>query len=193
MAGDALFVIDGQMKETNHHLNQNVEQIKRSNETFEKEMQQRFQRLIDRSRKLDYSKQKMLEDIDFIIRSEHRNLNQTANGPSKKQLSYPKDTPLLQYFEEPDLEKKLQLQKQDKLKITSAAPIDKNSTNSSFMSGFSDVEEKIDKDFPTSIKLNFKPLVIKQLSGVWLLVSGSEPKIEIFSLSTLRLQVSLET
>ena len=193
MAGDALFVIDGQMKETNHHLNQNVEQIKRSNETFEKEMQQRFQRLIDRSRKLHYSKQKMLEDIDFIIRSEHRNLNQTANGPSKKQLSYPKDTPLLQYFEEPDLEKKLQLQKQDKLKITSAAPIDKNSTNSSFMSGFSDVEEKIDKDFPTSIKLTFKPLVIKQLSGVWLLVSGSEPKIEIFSLSTLRLQVSLET
>ena len=29
------------------------------------------------------------------------------------------------------------------------------------MSGFSDVEEKIDKDFPTSIKLNYKPLVIK--------------------------------
>jgi len=29
------------------------------------------------------------------------------------------------------------------------------------MSGFSDVEEKIDKDFPTNIKLDFKPLVIK--------------------------------
>jgi len=64
------------------------------------------------------------------------------------------------------------------LKITTSTPVDKNnSTNSSFMSGFSDVEEKIDKDFPTNIKLSFKPLVIKQLSGVWLLVSGSEPKI----------------
>jgi hypothetical protein len=51
----------------------------------------------------------MLEDIDYIIRTEHRHLNQTSDGPAKKQLSYPKDTPLLQYFEETDPEKKLKL------------------------------------------------------------------------------------
>jgi len=105
----------------------------------------------------------MLEDIDYIIRTEHRHLNQTANsGPAKKQLNYPKDTPLLQYFEEPDPHKRLELQKQDTFKISNVVTsVERNSTNSSFMSGISDVEDKIEKDFPTSIKLNYKPLVIK--------------------------------
>lgn len=55
------------MKETNESLNNNVESIKRSNQTFELEMLQRFQRLVDRSRQLHFTKQKMLEDIEYII------------------------------------------------------------------------------------------------------------------------------
>lgn len=114
----------------------------------------------------------MLEDIDSIIRQELKTMSQIDQGPVKKQLAYNKDQPLLQYFEESDPKRKQELKNKGTLKLEISKPL--NSTTSSLISGFSEFDYQKDKEFPTSIRLDFKPLVIKQLSGVWLLVAGQD-------------------
>ena len=49
-------------------MNDNVEKIKESKEKFDAEMQKRFQKLVDSQRKLTFTKQKLLEDLDFQIK-----------------------------------------------------------------------------------------------------------------------------
>jgi hypothetical protein len=60
--------------ETGVDLVRNIEQIKKSNLTFQREMQVRYTKLVDRARTLAYYKQKMIEDLDFTIKSEQKNL-----------------------------------------------------------------------------------------------------------------------
>ena len=60
--------------------------------------------------------------------------------------------------------------------------------------GQSPLPEKIDKkNFPSSIKLEFKPTFIKQLGGVWLLIANPAQDAYIYNVLTLRHTKTLET
>ena len=60
--------------ETNLDLVKNIEQIKKSSKTFEKEMQVKFSKVNERARTLAYYKQRMVEDLNFTLKTETKNL-----------------------------------------------------------------------------------------------------------------------
>ena len=60
--------------ETNLDLVKNIEQIKKSSKTFEKEMQAKFSKVNERARTLAYYKQRLVEDLNFTLKTETKNL-----------------------------------------------------------------------------------------------------------------------
>ena len=61
----------------------NTEKIKASKGKFLDEMQLRFQKLVDAQRKLRFSKQKLLEDLDYQIKEQIHDLTQdTQHKPT---------------------------------------------------------------------------------------------------------------
>jgi hypothetical protein len=70
MAGDG----DTSLVETNMDLMRNIEQIKRSQRTYEKEIQVKYLKLSDRKRTLSFFKQRMIDDLDFTVKAEIKNL-----------------------------------------------------------------------------------------------------------------------
>ena len=67
---------DVSLVDTSKSMNDNVEKIKESKEKFEGEMQKRFQKLVDSQRKLTFTKQKLLEDLDFQIKEQIHDLTE---------------------------------------------------------------------------------------------------------------------
>ena len=57
--------LDNSLQQTNAKINQNIESLNTARDTFENEMQERFQKLVEAQKKLNFRKQKLLEDLDF--------------------------------------------------------------------------------------------------------------------------------
>lgn len=58
------------MKLTNDMLSKNMDDLKNSGKAFEQEMQARFQVINDSIKRLKFSKSKLLEDIDLLIKQQ---------------------------------------------------------------------------------------------------------------------------
>ena len=94
-------------------------------------MQNRFQKLVDAQRKLTFTKQKLLEDVDFQIKEQIHDLTEEtqhkASAPPLvleqpkplKMLAFSNDrAPLLQFFEEPDPVKRAERIEKDLMNMT---------------------------------------------------------------------------
>ena len=58
------------MENTHQSLNKNLTSIKDSAQTFDSEITNRFSKLINRSRRIQFQKHKILEDLDLGIKAE---------------------------------------------------------------------------------------------------------------------------
>ena len=86
---------DVSLIDTSKSMNDNVEKIKESKEKFDVEMQKRFQKLVDSQRKLTFTKQKLLEDLDFQIKEQIHDLTEdTQHKPSPAPLVLEQPKPI---------------------------------------------------------------------------------------------------
>ena len=69
---------DSSMIDTNAVLNTNVKQIEQTKKTFEGEMQGRFKKLADSTKKLNFKKSKLLEDLDYMLRGQLHDLTKDS-------------------------------------------------------------------------------------------------------------------
>ena len=49
------------------------------------------------------------------------------------------------------------------------------------------------KPYPTRIELSYKPCLIKNISGIWLLIAGQDNYAEVYSSATLRCMHTMQT
>ena len=58
---------DTSLVATNAEMNTNITKIQESKQTYDNEMQVRFQTLVESQKKLNFKKIKLFEDLDFML------------------------------------------------------------------------------------------------------------------------------